>query len=192
MFNIAIFASGTGTNAAKIIDYFSSVDDISVELVVSNKASAGVLAIAEANSIDAEVFSRVQFISSAGEILRVLQKKKIQFLVLAGFLLKLPGEIVEEFDGRIVNIHPSLLPDFGGKGMYGDHVHKAVLAAGKTKSGITIHQVNNEYDRGKIVFQKEVAIGKADSLATLKEKIQVLEHTYFPQVIENEIKKLAK
>ncbi|HKK38586.1 MAG TPA: phosphoribosylglycinamide formyltransferase [Cryomorphaceae bacterium] len=192
MIKIAIFASGAGTNAAKIIEFFGSRADISVDLVLSNKESAGVLAIAEKNLIDSVVFTRSQFLNETEDLLNNLRSRKIEFLVLAGFLLKLPEEVVASFEGRILNIHPSLLPEFGGKGMYGDHVHQAVLNAGKEKTGITIHQVNNEYDRGEIVFQKEVSISKDDSVDSLKHKIQVLEHEYFPKVIEAEIEKLRK
>ena len=192
MIKIAIFASGAGTNAAKIIEFFGSRADISVDLVLSNKESAGVLAIAEKNLIDSVVFTRSQFLNETEDLLNNLRSRKIEFLVLAGFLLKLPEEVVASFEGRILNIHPSLLPEFGGKGMYGDHVHQAVLNAGKEKTGITIHQVNNEYDRGEIVFQKEVSISKDDSVDFLKHKIQVLEHEYFPKVIEAEIEKLRK
>ncbi|MGB6035916.1 MAG: phosphoribosylglycinamide formyltransferase [Cryomorphaceae bacterium] len=192
MIKIAIFASGAGTNAAKIIEFFSSRADISVDLVLSNKAQAGVLGIAKENSIDSMVFSRSQFLSETDKLSALLRSRKIDFIVLAGFLLKLPADLVSAFEGRILNIHPSLLPDFGGKGMYGDHVHRAVLTAGKSKTGITIHKVNNEYDRGEIVFQEEVAISESETLDSLKKKIQVLEHKFFPQVIESEIKKLAK
>jgi phosphoribosylglycinamide formyltransferase-1 len=191
MIKIAIFASGAGTNAAKIIEFFGSRADISVDLILSNKAQAGVLVIANENSIDSMLFSRAQFLNDTGDLLALLLSKQIDFIVLAGFLLKLPEELVSAFEGRILNIHPSLLPEFGGKGMYGDHVHMAVLAAGKSKTGITIHQVNSEYDRGEIVFQKEVAISKSETLDSLKKKIQVLEHEFFPQVIESEIKKVT-
>lgn len=191
MFNIAIFASGAGTNAAKIIEFFGSSADISVDLVVSNRTKAGVLGIANENSIASMIFSRAQFLDGAGDLLDLLHSRNIDFIVLAGFLLKLPEELVSAFDGRILNIHPSLLPDFGGKGMYGDNVHEAVLRAGKEKTGITIHQVNNEYDRGEIVFQKEVALGERETIDTLKKKIQVLEHNFFPEVIQTEIKKLS-
>ncbi|MFT5595758.1 MAG: phosphoribosylglycinamide formyltransferase-1 [Flammeovirgaceae bacterium] len=191
-FKIAIFASGAGTNAAKIIEFFGSSADISVDLVVSNRTKAGVLDIAKENSISSMVFSRAQFLTDTDNLLNFLRSRKIDFIVLAGFLLKLPEKIISVFEGRILNIHPSLLPDFGGKGMYGDNVHKAVLTAGKEKTGITIHQVNNEYDRGEIVFQKEVAIDKSETVESLKKKIQVLEHKFFPEVIQTEIKKLFK
>ncbi|MFT6185554.1 MAG: phosphoribosylglycinamide formyltransferase-1 [Cryomorphaceae bacterium] len=191
-FKIAIFASGAGTNAAKIIEFFGSSADISVDLVVSNRTKAGVLDIAKENSINSMVFSRAQFLTDTDNLLNLLRSRKIDFIVLAGFLLKLPEKIISVFEGRILNIHPSLLPDFGGKGMYGDNVHKAVLIAEKEKTGITIHQVNNEYDRGEIVFQKEVAIDKSETVESLKKKIQVLEHKFFPEVIQTEIKKLFK
>lgn len=192
MIKIAIFASGAGTNAAKIIRFFSKKTDITVDLIVSNKESAGVLSIAKENSIDSKVFSRAQFLNETEKVLDFLLVEKIDFIVLAGFLLKFPEALVEAYTGRILNIHPSLLPDFGGKGMYGDNVHRAVLKDGKNKSGITIHQVNNEYDRGKIVFQKEVSISNDETVDSLKNKIQVLEHQYYPEVIENEIEKLRK
>jgi len=192
MFKIAIFASGTGTNAAKIIEFFGSRPDISVDLVATNKETAGVLSIAKHHFIESVVFSRSQFLNNPEEILKVIQSRKIDFIVLAGFLLMFPENIVAAFEGKILNIHPSLLPDFGGKGMYGERVHQAVLESGKEKSGITIHQVNNEYDRGEIVFQKEVTIDEGETPDTLKKKIQILEHRYFPEVIESEIKKLTK
>jgi len=192
MIKIAIFASGAGTNAAKIIEFFGRRTDISVDLILSNKSQAGVLDIARENAIDSMVFSRDRFLNEADKLLAELFTRKIDFVVLAGFLLKLPQELVSAFEGRILNIHPSLLPEFGGKGMYGDHVHRAVLEAGKSKTGITIHQVNNEYDRGKIVFQEEIAISENETLESLKKKIQVLEHKFFPQVVESEIKKLTE
>lgn len=191
-FKIAIFASGAGTNAAKIIEFFSSSADISVDLVVTNRTKAGVLGVANENSITSMVFSRAQFLNETDNLLDLLGSRKIDFIVLAGFLLKLPEELVSAFEGRILNIHPSLLPDFGGKGMYGDNVHEAVLSAGKEKTGITIHQVNNEYDRGEIVFQKELAISASETIDTLKNKIQVLEHKFFAEVIQTEIKKLIQ
>lgn len=192
MIKIAIFASGAGTNAAKIIEFFGRRTDISVDLILSNKSQAGVLDIARENAIDSMVFSRDRFLNEADKLLAELFTRKIDFVVLAGFLLKLPQELVSAFEGRILNIHPSLLPEFGGKGMYGDHVHRAVLEAGKSKTGITIHQVNNEYDRGKIVFQEEIAISENETLESLKKKIQVLEYKFFPQVVESEIKKLTE
>jgi phosphoribosylglycinamide formyltransferase-1 len=191
-FKIAIFASGAGTNAAKIIEFFGSSADISVDLVVTNRAKAGVVGVANENSITPMVFSRAQFLNETDNLLDLLGSRKIDFIVLAGFLLKLPEDLVTVFEGRILNIHPSLLPDFGGKGMYGDNVHEAVLSAGKEKTGITIHQVNNEYDRGEIVFQKELAISASETIDTLKKKIQVLEHKFFAEVIQTEIKKLIQ
>lgn len=189
MFKIAIFASGAGTNAAKIIDYFSSVDDISVDLVISNKGSAGVIGIAEKNSIATLIFSRSQFVQETDKLIQILSEKSIDFLVLAGFLLKIPRELVANYEGRILNIHPSLLPLYGGKGMYGERVHQAVLEAGESKTGITIHQVNNEYDRGDIVFQKEVSVSPNETVESLKKKIQVLEHGHYPKIIEAVVRK---
>ena len=192
MFKIAIFASGAGTNAAKIIEFFSSSPDISVDFVVSNREKAGVLNVAKDNSIDSMFFSRTQLLNKSDKILDILDSRNIDFIVLAGFLLKLPEILVSTFEGRILNIHPSLLPDFGGKGMYGDNVHHAVLNAGKKVTGITIHQVNNEYDRGKVIFRKQVNVAENETVESLKRKIQILEHKYFPEVIQSEIYKLIK
>jgi phosphoribosylglycinamide formyltransferase-1 len=192
MIKIAIFASGAGTNAAKIIDYFRSDDDISVDLVISNKPEAGVLTVAQESFIASEIFTRESINTDHYSLLNLLQSRDIDFIVLAGFLLKLPENIVAAYEGRILNIHPSLLPKYGGKGMYGDNVHRAVLEARESKSGITIHQVNNEYDRGEIVFQKEISIDPSETLESLKRKIQELEHRYFPKVIEAEVKKMPR
>jgi phosphoribosylglycinamide formyltransferase-1 len=192
MIKIAIFASGAGTNAAKIIDYFRSDDDITVDLVISNKPEAGVLTVAQESFIASEIFTRESINTDHYSLLNLLQSRDIDFIVLAGFLLKLPENIVAAYEGRILNIHPSLLPKYGGKGMYGDNVHRAVLEARESKSGITIHQVNNEYDRGEIVFQKEISIDPSETLESLKRKIQELEHRYFPKVIEAEVKKMPR
>ena len=192
MFKIAIFASGAGTNAAKIIEFLSSSDDISVDFVVSNTEKASVLDISKENCIDSMIFSRIQLLNEPDKLMDILHSRKINFIVLAGFLLKLPKILVSSFEGRILNIHPSLLPDFGGKGMYGDNVHQAVLNAGKKVTGITIHKVNNEYDRGEVIFQKKIYITENESVESLKKRIQTLEHNYFPEVIQSEILKLVK
>jgi len=188
MIKVAIFASGSGTNATRIIDYFGSNSDIIVDLILTNRKKAGVVLVAERIKIPIRVVSKEVFADSPDSIVSFLVKRGIDFIVLAGFLLKVPPVIINKFDGRILNIHPSLLPAFGGTGMYGDHVHQAVLNSKELRSGITIHKVNEEYDQGDIVFQKAVELDKDETLTSLKAKIQTLEHLHFPSVIEDFIK----
>ncbi|MEM9052696.1 MAG: phosphoribosylglycinamide formyltransferase [Bacteroidota bacterium] len=192
MVRVAIFASGAGTNAARIIEYFGSSSDISIDLVITNRKKAGVIEVAKGSRTPIEVISKETFSDYPEAILSLLDQKKIGFIVLAGFLLKIPKVIIKRFDERILNIHPSLLPSFGGPGMYGDHVHNAVLSSNQKVTGITIHKVNEEYDKGEIVFQKEVSILPYESLESLKSKIHSLEYENFPVVIEETIKKLVK
>ncbi|MGD0342287.1 MAG: formyltransferase family protein, partial [Bacteroidales bacterium] len=152
MRNIAIFASGSGTNAENIIKYFSNRKTGKVTLVLSNKREAYVLKRAELHNVKSLFFEHADFYGS-GKILHTLLENKIDFIVLAGFLLLIPEDILKNFEGRIINIHPALLPKYGGKGMYGERVHKAVLENGDPESGITIHYVNRFYDEGNIIFQ---------------------------------------
>ena len=154
---ITILASGTGTNAENIIKYFSNDKKAKVTLVLSNKPQAEVLKRAAALGVDAFFFDRSQFYDSH-IVLRILQERGTDLLVLAGFLWYIPEHIIEAYRGRIINIHPALLPRFGGKGMYGDRVHQAVLEAGCTESGITIHHVNEQYDAGDIIFQAKCPV----------------------------------
>jgi len=190
MIKIAILASGAGTNAARIIEYFGSNSDISVDLVITNRKNAGVISLALAAQVPVKIIPKPMFEENPDSILTLMNKKKIGFVVLAGFLLKVPKVIINSFSGRILNIHPSLLPSFGGPGMYGDNVHNAVLSSNEKVSGITIHQVNEEYDKGEVVFQKDIPLSLDESLESLKSKIRSLEHTYFPLVIEKTIKSL--
>lgn len=183
MTNIAIFASGGGSNARKIIEYFKDSPVARVVLVVSNKRDAGVLAIATEHGIPTEVISRQVFYESES-ILEVLDRHKVGFVALAGFLWLVPVYLVRAFPGKIVNIHPALLPKYGGKGMYGMHVHEAVHAAGETQSGMTIHLVNEHYDEGDIVFQASCALDPGDSAEEIARKVLRLEHRYFPETIE--------
>jgi len=188
MFNIAIFASGAGSNAEKIIDYFRSSPLGKVRVVVSNRKSAGVLSIAEKNQIASVVLDKSDFQAPAEKLLAALEEREVDFIVLAGFLLKIPEDVVKRFSGNIVNIHPALLPDFGGQGMYGDHVHRAVLESGRAVSGITIHYVDNVFDNGEILFQEEIPIEKGETIDSLRAKIHKLEHYHYPRTIERILK----
>lgn len=182
MTNLAIFASGTGSNAEKIIEYFEGNDRIQVALVVCNKPTAGVLKIAEKHGISSILIEKTAFFSQ-NSCVEVLKAHQIDFIVLAGFLWKVPDALVNAYRGKIVNIHPALLPKYGGKGMYGMHVHEAVIQAGETESGITIHHVNEHYDEGNIIFQAKCPIEPGDTPEILAQKIHVLEHRHFPVVI---------
>ena len=188
---IAIFASGSGTNAQKLMEHFSESTEAEVALVLSNNPDAFVLQRADNYEIPSHVFTRKEFYHS-DEVLNLLKKLDIDFIVLAGFLWLIPKNLLTEFPNKIINIHPALLPKYGGKGMYGDHVHNAVLAAGDTEGGITIHFVNENYDEGEFIFQGKYKIEKGDNLEMIKFKGQQLEHQHFPRVVENIIKKMKK
>lgn len=182
--NIAIFASGRGSNAAKIIDYFQDKPEIArVVLIISNKSNAGVLAHARQNKIDHIILKRQDFFHS-NILLEQLRSYGVDFIVLAGFLWLVPKYLIQAFPEKIINIHPSLLPEFGGKGMYGMNVHKAVKAAGKRATGITIHFVNEVYDEGKILLQEQCDISEQDEPQDIARKVQQLEHEHYPKVIE--------
>ena len=175
---LAILASGTGTNAEKIIDRFPG----QVLLVASNKPEAGVLAIAERAGIPTLIIDRDRF-RKGDAYVPVLQALEIDWVILAGFLWKIPVPLIRAFPNRIVNIHPALLPKYGGKGMYGPYVHEAVLAAGESESGITIHYVDEQYDHGKIILQERIGISPGETPDSLAKKIQALEHKHYPLVI---------
>jgi phosphoribosylglycinamide formyltransferase-1 len=181
MKRIAIFASGSGTNAEKIIEYFSSSKEVVVDSVWSNDENAYVLIRAEKLGIETITFDSDEFYRS-NDILDRLYDHRIDLIVLAGFLWLVPRNLTELF--TVVNIHPALLPKYGGKGMYGMNVHKAVLASKDKESGITIHQVNQDYDRGKIIFQATCPILPKDTPETLAARIHELEHQNYPRVIE--------
>jgi phosphoribosylglycinamide formyltransferase-1 len=182
MHNLVIFASGTGTNAQAIIDYFRNTGQAKVSLIVSNKAEAGVLGIARKENIPFLVVDRQQFNDIA--LLQQIQAQQPALIVLAGFLWKIPDALVAAFPDRIVNIHPALLPKFGGKGMYGHHVHRAVLEAGDRESGITIHFVNEVYDEGNIIVQARCVVMEGEPADTLANRIHKLEHFFYPRTIE--------
>jgi phosphoribosylglycinamide formyltransferase 1 len=190
MHYIAIFASGTGSNAKKIVEHFKGHQRIKVSLVVSNKENAPVLEMAKANNIPTLTINRDQFHNSE-DILKKIAIYDVDFIVLAGFLLLVPKYLIRKFYKRIINIHPALLPKYGGKGMYGMNVHKAVKAADETESGITIHYVNEKFDEGKILFQESCKIDPEDSPETIAQKVLQLEHQHYSKVIENILTKDA-
>ncbi len=181
--NIAIFASGSGTNAENIIKYFRNNKDIDVSSILSNNKDAYVIERAKSNNTDFFVFNREDF-ENQELILNYLKNKRINFIVLAGFLWLIPQYLINKFPKRIINIHPALLPKYGGKGMYGDKVHQAVYDNKDKETGITIHYVNEQYDKGDIIFQKKMAIIEKDNPETISQKVQELEYKYYPEIIE--------
>ena len=183
MKNIAIFASGTGSNAQKIIDHFRNSDKAAVTLILCNKPGAGVFNIAEKEGIPSVLIEKERFFRS-DDYIYILKEANIDLIVLAGFLWKVPANLVQAFPGKIINIHPALLPKYGGKGMYGHFVHDAVISAGEKESGITIHFVNEKYDDGATILQEKCEITIEDTPETLAKKVQVLEHKYYPLIVE--------
>lgn len=185
--HIAIFASGAGSNAQKIIDHFNHGNrSAGVVLIVSNNPSAGVLKIAEKENIPSLIIDRKKFNEDGYQ--DDLHKYRIDLVVLAGFMWKVPAALIHSYPNKIINIHPALLPKYGGKNMYGNYVHEAVLNAGEKESGITIHYVDEIYDHGEIIFQAKCAVSQEDTFSTLAEKIHALEHENYPTVIEKIIK----
>lgn len=180
---LAIFASGKGSNAEKIIQFLENHNNIHVSLIVSNKPTAGVLDIASRFNIPTLLIDRKKFMES-DEYVQIIKNQGITHIILAGFLLKVPDNLINSYNNKIVNIHPALLPAYGGKGMYGEHVHQAVIQAGEKESGITIHLVDEEYDHGKTLFQAKVVVLPNDTPDTLAEKVHRLEHEHYPKVIE--------
>ncbi|MBC8486307.1 MAG: phosphoribosylglycinamide formyltransferase [Bacteroidetes bacterium] len=190
MNNIAIFASGSGSNAQRIIEYFNKNRSISVTRIFCNKKDAYVLSRAEKLGIPTFVFGRNEFYNS-NEVLDKLKDDEIDLIVLAGFLWLVPANILSEFSNRIINIHPALLPKYGGKSMYGMRVHEAVISAGEKESGISIHYVNEKYDEGEIIFQKKCIVEKDETPESLSAKIHQLEYEHFPKTIEKLIIKVS-
>jgi phosphoribosylglycinamide formyltransferase-1 len=184
MKNIAIFGSGSGTNAENIINYFAGSDIVRVAVVLSNKQDAGILARAGRLNVPAFSFSGSEF-REGTPVLNRLADYAVDFIVLAGFLSLVPPVIVDAFRDRIINIHPALLPKFGGKGMYGSFIHEAVVAAKETETGITIHYVNERYDEGVIIFQATCPVLPEDTVADVEKKVHKLEYKHFPKVIED-------
>lgn len=186
--NLAIFASGAGSNAKAIINYFRNSNRVQVTLIVSNKPGAGVLKIAAGENIPSFIIDKEKFFRG-NAYTDELREKGIDFIILAGFLWKVPVELIKAYPNKIINIHPALLPKYGGKGMYGAHVHAAVIANGENESGITIHYVDELYDHGSIIFQAKCAVDETDTPETLAHKIHALEHQYYPSTIENVLAK---
>ena len=183
MKRIAIFASGSGTNAENLIRHFRMNRAGRVELVLTNRPGAGVIQRAGSLGVETIVFNREQLYQT-GEVMKILQDREIDFIVLAGFLWLVPSGILDAFSGRVVNIHPALLPRYGGKGMYGRFVHEAVIASGDRESGITIHHVNSVYDEGDVIFQEKCPVKNDDTPESLAARIHELEYRYFPEVVE--------
>lgn len=182
--NIAIFASGSGSNAENIVRYFRGNETIRVGLIVSNRSNAFVLERAKALQVPYEVFLREEWESGGANVLAALRKYHIDFIVLAGFLVRVSEAVLHTYPNKIINIHPSLLPKYGGRGMYGDHVHRAVVAAGETETGITIHYLNERYDEGEVIRQVVCPVLPADTPQDVAAKVHALEYEHYPRVIE--------
>jgi phosphoribosylglycinamide formyltransferase-1 len=186
-YRIAIFASGSGTNAEEIMKRFHDHDSVEVVLLLSNNAEAYALERARKFNVPSKVFNRSIFRESQ-DVLTWLKERNVTHIVLAGFMWLVPDYLIKSFSGKIINIHPALLPKFGGKGMYGMHVHEAVKASGEKETGITIHQVNERYDEGKILFQEKCSVNDTDSAEQIAQKVHALEYAHYPRIIEEWIK----
>lgn len=185
---LAILGSGNGTNAQQISEYFADRTDVQVACIIYNKRDAYIAERAKNLGIEAHYFGKADFYSN-GAVLKYLQAKQVDWVILAGFLWLMPEDILAAYPNRVINIHPALLPKYGGKGMYGHHVHEAVVAAGERESGITIHIVDQHYDRGTTLFQARCTVTPDDTPDTLAAKIHLLEKEYFPRVIDETIKR---
>ena len=179
---IAVFSSGRGGNFNNICEYFRGKKNISVDLLVTNNLDSMSKKIADKNKIDS--FFANKSVMQTGKLNKVFEKRGIDIIVLAGFIMKIPEALVSKYEKKIINLHPSLLPKFGGKGMYGDNVHKAVLKNNEAFTGITIHYVDEVYDNGEVIFQKKCNLALDESLVSLREKIRQLEYEFFPKIIE--------
>lgn len=190
MKRIAIFASGSGSNAEQISRRFIGRTDVQISLILTNNPSAGVIQRARQLHIPVVVFDRKLFYES-GRIVELLLNQGVELVVLAGFMMLIPQSLINAYPRQMLNIHPALLPKFGGKGMYGHYVHEAVVSAGEKQSGITIHYVNEEYDKGEIIFQAEVDIEPSDTPETVAHKVQALEHEHYPRVVDEIVTRMA-
>lgn len=188
MIQLAVWASGSGSNAENMVHYFGNSDDVRVALIMTNNAEAGVIARAERLGVPCQVFTNAQFKEGA-PVLAAMQAAKIDWVVLGGFLRLVPEVVIDAYPGRILNIHPALLPKFGGKGMYGHRVHEAVVEAGEQESGITIHEVNARYDEGKVLFQASCPVEAGDTAEIVEQKVRALEQKYFPEVVGSVVRK---
>lgn len=183
MKRIAILASGAGSNADNILNHFKHSNEVSVVLIASNKPGAGVLEVAKRHGVATYILTKENF-KEGSDFADDLSSLGVDMVVLAGFLWKVPPAFVQAFHHRIINVHPSLLPKFGGKGMFGHHVHEAVHAAGESESGITIHYVNEHYDEGAIIAQFKTALNPQDAASDIERKVRALELAHFPEVIQ--------
>jgi phosphoribosylglycinamide formyltransferase 1 len=186
---IAVFASGSGSNAQKIMEHFKRSPDAEVVLILTNNPQAYVLQRADNFEVPSHIFTRHEFYDT-DDVIKLLKNLQVDLIVLAGFLWLVPLTLLKAFPNRIINLHPSLLPKYGGAGMYGDHVHNAILANKEEESGITIHFVNEMFDEGEIIHQSKFKIEPGDNLEMVKFKGQQLEHQHFPRVVENLLKKM--
>ncbi len=184
MINAAIFASGEGSNAENLFQYFLNDARIKIKLVVTNKEDAGIVARAEKYKKNVQIVSKEALENYSDQLIEFLQVEKIDLIILAGFLLKIPEKFIKAFPNKIINLHPSLLPKYGGKGMYGMHVHKSVIENKESESGITIHFVNEEYDKGNIILQAKCQVEPNETPESLSKKIQQLEFEYLPKAVE--------
>jgi len=186
---IAIFASGSGSNAQKIMEHFKRSSEAEVVLILTNNPQAYVLQRADNFEVPSHIFTRDEFYKS-DDVIKLLKNLQVDLIVLAGFLWLVPVSLLKAFPNKIINLHPALLPKYGGAGMYGDHVHKAILANNEEESGITIHFVDEQFDEGEIIHQSRFKIEPGDNLEMIKFKGQQLEHQHFPRVVENLLKKM--
>lgn len=184
MINAAVFASGEGTNAENLFQYFANDARIKIKLVITNRDDAGVIARAEKYKKNVQIVSKTALENYTQQLIEFLKVENIDLIILAGFLLKIPEAFIKAFPDKIINIHPSLLPKYGGKGMYGMNVHKAVIENKETESGITIHLVNEEYDKGKILLQAKCEVSANDTPESLSKKIRELEFEFLPKAVE--------
>ena len=186
---IAIFASGSGSNAQKIMEYFKKHQDAEIAIVLTNNSEAYVLQRADNFEIPSHIFDKHEFYKT-DDIVKLLKNLQINLIVLAGFLWLIPDNLLKAFPNKIINIHPALLPKYGGKGMYGDKVHQAILDAGEEESGITIHYINEQFDEGESIHQSRFKIEQGDDIEMIKFKGQQLEHLHYPKVVEHLLKKM--
>ena len=187
MINIAIFASGSGSNAENLFNYYANSTNVKIKLVITNNENAGIVERANRYRKNIQIISKTALTNYTEQLIDFLQTEKVDLIVLAGFLLKVPEALVKAFPNRIINLHPALLPKFGGKGMYGANVHKAVIEAHEKESGITIHFVNEEYDKGEIILQAKCEVNTNDTPETLAEKIHQLEYEFLPKAVDKVI-----
>ncbi len=186
---LAVFASGSGSNAEKIAEYFAANPEVDVTLILSNNPQAGVIARARRFHIPVVLFDRKAFYETH-KIIEILQNEGIDLVVLAGFMMLIPEAMVQAFPNKIINIHPALLPKYGGKGMYGHFVHEAVVAAQDLESGITVHFVNERYDEGDIIFQATCPVTSDDTPEEVARKVQILEHQHYPEIVKQVLSRL--